>query len=172
MNFIAKMIDRIFAVCGAIVFMQMPQFMQNYTENLAGHLAEVRWQLEQLRTMVHKSGRSLNELVAKFLVSPDSDIVFQGELIQGMVDREASFSSALTSISQASPYSKPLVFFKTIDWDIVNETSRHFSFGLPLSMESLTWGLLGLFAGYLLFRTLKRFFLLFIPRAPKPIQPN
>ena len=160
------MVDRTFAVGGAILFMQAPQFVHNYTESLAGHLAEVSWQLEQLRQMVQKSGRTLGELVTKFLGSSDSDIVFQGELIRNMVDRETAFSTALNALSDASPLSRPFVFFNHIHWELVKETSTHFRPGLPLSLESLIWGLIGLFFGYLLFRTLVRFVNLF-KRKPK-----
>lgn len=154
MSFLTKFVDRVFAVVGAVTFLQAPQFIQSYTLSLSGHLAEVSWQLDQMRQMTQKSGRTLSELVSKFLASSDPDIHFQGELIQGLINRETSFASALHSLSKANAFTRPFEFATHFHGDIAKDTFHHFTLGLPLTVESLVWGVAGLFAGYLFFRGL------------------
>lgn len=154
MTFLLKMIDRLLAVLGALVFMQAPQYIQDYVHVLYGHLSELNWQLDQIRTMTAKSGKTVAELAIKFLKSNDHDIVFQGELIDKLLKREEAFTSALRALREASPFSKPFLFLRHHDLEIAKETWRDFKFALPLTLEAMVWGLLGLFMGYLLFRAL------------------
>ena len=156
MNMAVKIIDRIFAFLGAVIFMQVPQFIQDYVHVLYGHLAELTWQLDQMRTMAAKSGKTIAELSAKFLKNADSDIVFQGELIDKLIKREDAFASALQALTEAGPFTKSFLFLRHSNSEIVKETWKHFKLGLPLTLEAIFWGLIGLFLGYLLFTLLKK----------------
>lgn len=157
MNTVLKLIDRVFAVTGAVLFMQAPQFIQSYTHVLYGHLAELNWELDQMRTFVQKSGKTIEGLVNKFLSSNDMDIVFQGELIEKLIGREKNFTLALKALNAANPLTKPFVFVRYADKDLMRETWVHFKLGLPVTFEALAWGFFGLLAGYFLFRLLHRF---------------
>lgn len=154
MNALLKLVDRVFAGVGAVVFMQAPQFIQNYTHVLYGHLAELHWELDQMHTFVHKSGKTIEALAKKFLSSSDPDIIFQGELIEKLVTRERDFSLALQALTTANPLTKPFVFLRHADKDLIGETWVHFKLGLPITVEALGWGFFGLLAGYFLFRLL------------------
>lgn len=154
MSILTKFVDRAFAVLGAVTFMQAPQFIQNYTISLSGHLAELTWQLDQLRQMARKSGRTLTDLVTKFIANDDPDVKFQGEMINNLIQRETSFNDAILALSNANPFSRPFEFMTHFHWDVVKESSMHYQLGLPLTIESIIWGVIGLFAGYLLFRSI------------------
>lgn len=154
MSFFTKLVDRTFAVGGAILFLQAPQFIQSYTQTLAGHLAEVSWQMDQMRSMAEKSGKSLTGLVTKFLTNGDPDIVFQGQMIDMLIEREATFSLAYRKLLEATPFTKPFVFISNLNWDLVKETWQQFKMGLPLTAEGIVWGFVGLVLGYLMFRGL------------------
>lgn len=154
MSLFTKIVDRSFAVAGAIVFLQAPQFIQDYKQHLAGHLSEVSWQLDQLRHMTKMTGRTLEALVDKFIHNSDNDVVFQGNLIETLIKRELSFKEALNALSQANPFTKPYLFVKYGEWDLILETTKNFKAGLPLTLEGILWALIGLFLGYGLFRLL------------------
>jgi hypothetical protein len=152
MNFITRWIDRIVAFGVALLFMQAPQFIQNYTQVLAGHLAELSWQLGQMRLAAEQSGKTLAELAAKFLHSLDPDIATHGSLIQKMIFREHDFTAALTALTHATALTRPFAFIAHAKWELIRETATHFQAGLPLSIEAILWGLAGLFLGYGLIR--------------------
>lgn len=155
MNIVVKILDRVFVLLGALFFMQAPQFIQDYLHVLYGHLAELTWQLDQMRSMSAKSGKTLTDLVAKFLKSTDPDIVFQGELLDKLLQREEAFTAAVNALTHASPFSKPFLFLRHASVDLIQETWKHFKIGLPITLEALGWGAMGFVFGYFIFSLLR-----------------
>ena len=142
---------RITAILFALLFMQGPQFVQNYLHILAGHLSELTWQLDQMRSSAEKTNKTLPELTDKFLKSSDRDIAHHGEFIHMLLKREYNFKAAFIALTEANLLLKPFIFMAHADWELVKETAALFKFGLPLTFEALAWALMGLFAGYLMF---------------------
>src|SRR5437868_6272991 len=79
--------DRICAVLGAFAFSQIPLFYQQYTQRLAGHLAEAGWQVALLHETAEHAGKSLPAYIAKFLNQSDPDFVLQGRLMDSLITR-------------------------------------------------------------------------------------
>lgn len=156
MNMICKLIDRLCAAMGAVAFMQAPQFIQDYTHVLYGHIAELNWQLEHMRTELAHNSKSLLELVHKFLSHSDRDIIMQGEFIEKLLQREQAFTKALEALQTTGPLMKPFVFLRYSDGEIMRETWVHFKLGLPVTGEALIWGFIGLLVGFALFAGLSR----------------
>lgn len=154
MTLFTRIVDRCFAAASAIVFLQAPQFIRDYTQVLHGHLAEVSWQVNQIQKLASKSHSSINDLIQKYLSHSDPDISFQGNFVEMLIQREQEYNHAFQALSHANPLQKPFVFLKSFQWDLFKETLNLFTPGLPLSLEGLIWAFLGLIAGYLLFRTL------------------
>lgn len=150
------LIDRMFALFGAVAFSQFPLYMQQYMKQLEGHAAELRHQVESLQIASAMTGKSLSQYVTKFLESGDGDFVLQGEIMQRMIERSHLFSEALIKLNEAPLYSKPMVFFQYLDLNIMKSTAGTFEMGIPLSLEGGVYALLGLFAGYGVFYTLRR----------------
>lgn len=149
------LIDRMFALFGAIACSQFPLFMQQYVKQLEGHAAELQHQVESLQIASAMTGKSLSQYVNKFLESGDGDFVLQGEIMQRMIERSHHFSQALIKLNEAPIYLKPMVFFQHLDLQIMKSTSRSFEMGIPLSLEGGAYALLGLFAGYGVFYILR-----------------
>lgn len=165
-TWIGKWIDRIFALSFAVVFLQIPQLMHDYTQILSGHVSELVFQVGLIHEMAAKSGKSTNDLVAKFLKNSDPDIVLQGQFIKDLLTRYDQFSSALIALQSASVWSKPFVFLQYVYWSLLKETFETFRFALPLNLEGIIYAILGLFVGYGLFQLLKRLVLVFRRKHP------
>lgn len=152
-----KLLDRVCAVAGALVFLQFPGFALQYAQQLAGHVAELSFQIDLIYKSAAMSDKPLPALVEKFLASGDVDVVYQGVFIQALLGRYAEFSDALAALQAASPLMRPLYFLSHFDWSIVQETWRGFTFGIPLTVEGGLYALFGLIVGfgaYALFRRL------------------
>lgn len=169
MSLFTKIVDRVFAAGGALLFLQAPQFIQDYTKILSGHLSEINWEMELYRKLAANSGRTLQALVEKYRSLQDPDITFQGEFLSTLIEREQEFKSAFVALTHANPLTKPFLFIKHLHWDLVKETTALFRPGLPLTLEGAIWALFGLFAGYLLFRTLAGFARLFKKSSSKTL---
>lgn len=154
-QWIGKMIDRIFAVAGAIAFAQFPQFFLQYLHQLSGHAAELQIQLEQLKQSVKLSNSSITELIAKFHLSLDPDIVRLGDFMQMIVDRSERFTTALSSLQNASIFTKPFLFIRYFDSSIGRDTFKHFQLGFSFTLEGIVYAFVGMVFGYYVFYSLR-----------------
>lgn len=168
LKWFGRLMDRIFAVIGALIFAQAPLFMQEYTQQLLGRESELRLQVDAMRQTATLSGKTLEILIQKFLQNPDKDIVYQGEMLLSLTKRWESLSKALTSIQQSSAWRRPFVFLFYLDTQTFTSTYHHFKIGLPLSLEGGSYALLGILFGYLVFLFLRYFVKKFIPKTKKP----
>ncbi len=158
MNWILNMLDRIFAVAGAVLFSQVPIFMQKYGQQLAGHAQELKLQLDLMTQTALRSGKTLDQYIQKFVQYSDTDINSQGKLMHNMVERYQTLSEASLALNSASTLSKPFVFLNHLFGDIAASTVNLFTPGFSFNLEGISYALLGTFFGYILFSILKKIF--------------
>jgi len=160
LQWISGLLDRIFAVVGALLCAQTPMFIQQYIHQLSGHVYELKYQLNTIEQTASSRGKTLPQYIQKFIDSSDYDFFSQGQIMQGMIERTNSLSQAFQEITSASVFSKPFVFIRHLDWDIVKDTYTHFQIGIPLTFEGLIYSLAGICIGYAIFQVLSRVTLL------------
>ncbi len=174
-KWIVRWIDRIFAVVGALVFAQAPLFIQQYTQQLSGHISELSWQVNKIALAAQNSGKTVEQFIGKFVSNGDADIAQQGTMMQTIISRYELFQNGLSSLNEASLVTKPLVFIHYLDFDIAKSTFHIFKPGIPMTLEGLIYAFIGLVLGYGFFyglcKVLGGFFYLFKPKS-KPPQPQ
>lgn len=149
------LMDRIFAVIGAVILAQAPLFMQQYVHQLIGREAELRLQVDAIKHAANLSGKTLEELTRKFIENSDIDIARQGEVMLSMVTRWHNLSDALTAMQESSLWSRPIVFIHHLNADAFWSTLNTFKMGLPLNLEGGIYALIGIVAGYFSFAILR-----------------
>jgi hypothetical protein len=162
LKWIVNMLDRIFAVIGALVFSQAPMFMQQYKQQLAGHVAELHIQIDAINKAALESGKTLDAFIQKFTTNADLDFMRQGEVMQNMTERYRTLLENYAALTEASAFTKPFVFISNLHNDIVQSTFKTFNFGLEFSLEGLIYALVGIFLGYSLFAGIRRIFATFL----------
>lgn len=155
-RFVGSLCDRICAVLAAIIFMQLPLFISQYMQQLTGREAELRLQVDAMRQAARISGKSLEELINKFVSSSDGDFIRQGELMQSMLERWEGMFKSLVSLQQSSIFAKPFNFILHLNTETFSSTLKNYSFGLPVTIEGAIYAFCGLVVGYLLFSGLRR----------------
>lgn len=65
-KWISSLIDRIFAAVGGVLFSQAPLFMKQYAQQLSGHAAELRFQVDAMKQAASNSGKTLEQFIQKF----------------------------------------------------------------------------------------------------------
>lgn len=153
-----KWIERFIALVGAFFFAQFPQFYLQYLHRVEGHLGELIYHVSVLEKSALLSKKSLPELIDKFLKNSDLDIVRQGELMQGILNRYTLFVEAETHLAEASLFFKPFQFFRYLDAQLAKETFHHFQPGISLTFEGFFYALLGFTLASLLFQGFKAIF--------------
>lgn len=159
-RFIFGMVDKLVAVAGALLFSQAPMFIHQYMQGLSGHVAEIKLQIDSLRAVSASSGKTLSEYIAKFIDNPDPDFVAQGKWMGDLLDRYTNLSSSLTALQETSLWTRPLLFIRHCYLDIVDQTYREFTPGLPFSAEGFAYAL----GGMVIFSTIFWLFKLGIKR--------
>lgn len=156
LQFMGTLLDRLFVVLGAFAGSQIPPFMQQYQQRLAGHVEELNHLLNQLRQIAADSGKSLEQYIQKFVSNGDPDFVRQGEFMQGVVNRWQELHQALYHLGESSIWSRPYVFVKELHYDIAHSTFMSFQPGMSLTIEGLCYTGIGILVGLTLYQILAK----------------
>ncbi len=101
-SFLGNLIDRLFVVAGAFIGSQIPQFMQQYTQRLAGNVDALQKLINQLRQIAFFSKKNLEQYIQKFRENLDPDVTQQGDFMQGIVTRWQELHQYLEQLTQSS----------------------------------------------------------------------
>lgn len=170
-NWLTRLLDRAFAVVGALVGAQAPMFIQQYNQQLSGRVAELKLQIEAIINIAAQSQKSIRQFIQRFIDSGDPDFMRQGDLMLSMNERYEGLLNASHQLSSATVISKPFVFIREFNWEIARSTFADFQAGVPFTLEGFCYALVGVGFGYgvfyLLTRFLKFFYRLFVRCAGK-----
>lgn len=144
---IQKILERIVISLCVIICMQLPFFISQYTHQLRGHVDELRWQMEQMRTSASRSGKNLDQYISKFTKNSDDDFANQGIMMRAITHRFEKLSHALAQLKSSSLFTRPFVFFRYVQLDIFSATLDEFKMGISFTLESIVFGLIGIFIG-------------------------
>ena len=137
------LLDRLLCVVGAVLFSQVPEFIQQYLQRLGGHLDEARRQLEQFRAVAAQSDLTLDQLIARNLGSGEPTVVRLGRVIQETMTRVDTLAAADAAIRHASIVSRPFLFLRHLDLSIVHATWTIFKPAVPTTVEGLCYSACG-----------------------------
>ncbi|MCP5508109.1 MAG: DUF2937 family protein [Chlamydiales bacterium] len=157
LNWLANIVDRVCAVVGALIFAQFPSYVMQYQHQLAGHVNELRHQVGLLKENASHSGKSLDQLIQKFLKVQDADVVSQGEFIQSMVERLNEMTRSLVALHDSTVWTKPFVFLYHLDRQIAADTASDYTWTIPFTFEGLIYALIGVIAGFAFYNVSARF---------------
>lgn len=156
LRWLGNLMDRLCIVVIALLFLQLPSFMEQYTLQLQGHVAELHFQIQKMQSAAFQSGKNLSAFIEKFRSNSDVDFSRQGEIMHEMVARFSQLSFSLNALRESSPWTRWIVFIRYFDQEIAKETFATFHPGITFSYEALIYGCIGIFVGYILFFLLKQ----------------
>ncbi len=155
-SFIGNLLDRLCVVIGAFIGSQIPQFMQQYTQRLAGHVEALQKMIHQLREISSLSHKTLEQYIQKFQDSPDPEFVLQGDFMQGILNRWAELQQALDHLTQSSMWVRPYYFLKDLQPDIAHSTFASFQPGVNLTIEGLSYAGVGMILGWIFYQIMSK----------------
>lgn len=158
LKWVGGLMDRLCAAAGAVLFAQAPLFMQQYTQQLIGRQAELKWQVDLMQRAAAASGKTLDAYINKFTMSGDSDFIMQGETMQALVQRWHQLTDALAGMQDSTLWSRPFTFLYHLNGDVFSSTLVNFNPGLPINLEGGVYALAGLLTGYYVFAALRGLF--------------
>lgn len=147
-RFLSSIMDRVFVIMGALFGAQIPEFLQQYRQRLAGHVAELNRVLDGLRQLAKQSNKNLEEYIGKFMTNSDLDFARQGTFMQEMGDRWERLNEALVSLTSSSAWERPYVFLRDLQYEIARSTFHDFQPGVNMTPEGIGYMVLGAVLGY------------------------
>jgi hypothetical protein len=138
--------DRALCVIGAVIFSQVPEFIQQYLQRLGGHLDEARRQLQQFQQAAAQSGLTLDRLISQTNTNADPAVAKLGGVMTAAVARVDTLETAQSAIQHASLWSRPFVFMRYLDSSIAHATWTIFKPAVPTTVEGFVYALLGMLA--------------------------
>jgi hypothetical protein len=141
LTLINNILDRCFFTVTFILGVQLPEFMQQYQQRLAGHLNEAQSQLSQFNVIAqqHFDG-SLITMIARYKGSSEASIISTGELIERLSVRVQYLVSHLEEITTANYLDSVYQFIWHLDKQIAAGTAETFSMAIPLELNAIATG--------------------------------
>jgi len=139
-----RLVDRALCVAGAVLFSQLPEFVQQYIQRLEGHLDEARLQVERFRDAASRSGMTLDQLVSGASQNPDPAMGRLGSVVRLAVARVNELGGADDALRHASAWSRPFVFAAHVDWQIARATWVIYRPAVPTTAEGLAYACAGI----------------------------
>jgi hypothetical protein len=138
------LLDRALCVIGAVIFSQMPEFMQQYLQRLGGHLDEARRQLQQFQQTAAQSGLTLDRLIDQTRANADPAVAKLGGVMTDAIARVDALQAAQAAIQHASLWNRPFVFLRYLDPAIAHATWAIFKPAVPTTVEGFVYALAGM----------------------------
>lgn len=144
MSLIRSLTDRILFAVGLLLFMQVPQFVDQYTQRLGGYLQGQQEQLSRYQSIAdHQFSGNLSSLIDDFNVSDKSSVREVGGNINRLAEQIEVMKIDLQVLEQGPFVAKLTHLLLNMKVDVANETIRVYSPGIPISLEGVICGLLG-----------------------------
>ena len=160
MFIIKGLLDRVLFALGVLLFMQVPHFVDQYTQRLGDYYQAQVNHLDEYQKIAKKQHQGdLDALIQAFMSSDRASLRDTGNNINVTRGQAELFKNDLYILDH-KPLTAKLVHLATrTRYDIAEQTLTYYKPGVPFSIESLVCALLGGALMSMLFNSL-----LFVPK--------
>jgi hypothetical protein len=151
-----ELFDRIVCIAFAILFAQLPVYINQYIDVLSGALTEARILYSDVEQQAGQMGMSVDDFIRHHLDNADEVFIKSGEVYSRAVTRYQAYDEAFTALTSASVWTRPFVFLSKQDPEL--RKAVVFDAGLPLNLEGAIYALAGLLVALLILGIVRRLF--------------
>ena len=144
MTFIHGLLQRLLFTIGVMLFMQLPQFIDHYSQQLSGYYLAQQNQLQQFQLIADTNfNGQLDTLIADFKSSPSAAVQQVGKRVLTLQQSLPELAIDLVTLTEGSYINKLTYFVTRIDSKLAENTLSLFTQGIPLSQAAIVTGLVG-----------------------------
>ena len=159
MRILTGFIDRLVFAAGVIVFLQLPHFIDQYTQRVGGFYDAERAHLEKYQAIADQNfGGSLDALIEEFKTSSNNAVRQTGEQVATTRETMARLRSGLDRLESSDLLQKITYLATHLDYELAKSTLRVFQPGAPFSLGAFVSGVIGGMLFSLLFHVALRLF--------------
>lgn len=163
-----NLLDKIFFALGVILFLQLPQFIDQYTQRIGGYVDSQKSQISEYQTLAdrHFNG-DLSAYIQRLRENQDPVIADSARQIDAFINHSDDLAQeAVVYESKPLWYTIPY-FIGHFRVDLVKGTAKNFTPGMPINLWSWLYGLIGGILFSLLFNGLVKLPSLFFNKKNK-----
>ncbi|QYJ82279.1 DUF2937 family protein [Shewanella aegiceratis] len=128
-------------VCGVLLGVQVPAFVDQYGKALAAHTQEAKQSLAEFQRDADRFfGGDIDRLIAHYKQNPDAVFNAGGESIEALYQRYQLLSSALTEFNQSGYGGFDRLVLAPLP-EIRDQVWQHFSHSILLDGRAIAFGL-------------------------------
>ena len=144
MKLIAGLLDRLLFAAGLALFLQIPQFVDHYTQRLGGYRQSLTDAVAQYQRSADRHyGGDLDAMTSDFRVNDTPAMRDMGDKIFADRRKLDELTRGLAVLQQGHLGEKLWYLTLHVDLPVARGTAEDFKPGLPLTMDALLSGLVG-----------------------------
>jgi len=144
MMIVELLLDKICFAIGVIVFLQLPHFIDQYTQRIGGYAESKIQQLEQYQEIAENNYEgNINLLIKNFKNSQDPAIQQTGESISETQQDVYVLNDEIKSLETDGLFRKVMFLSTNLRYNIAKGTLGNFQPGIPLNIWAFVYGLIG-----------------------------
>jgi len=144
MRIAKQLLDKIFFTLGVIIFLQLPHFINQYTQRIGGFSESQIQQLSSYQTIANDNYNGQIDLLIKgFSQSTDEAVRQTGDNIKATQDDVELLKNEITVLENEGLFKKIIFLIPNLRLNIAKGTLNSFQPGIPLSFWAIAYGLIG-----------------------------
>jgi len=144
MKIVKQLLDKIFFTIGVIVFLQLPHFIDQYTQRIGGYSESQTQQLNNYQSIADNNyNGSLDSLIKGFYQSQDAAVRQTGENIKATQADVITLKNEINILENEGLFKKIVFLTTNLRITIAKGTLGAFQPGIPLSLWAMAYGLFG-----------------------------
>ncbi len=140
---ITTLFDRVLFTLCFLIGVQLPEFVQQYSQRLSGHLNEAQHQLQQFQFIADTQYQgSLVTLIKRYQENSDLAIQQTGQLVNNLSIRITELDFSLNQLQQNNYWQRIYYFVTDMNIEMAQATAKQYILAIPLEMNALITGVL------------------------------
>lgn len=144
MKIAKQLLDKIFFTFGVIIFLQLPHFINQYTQRIGGYSESQIQQLSNYQSIANDNyNGQIDLLIQGFSNSTDEAVRQTGDNIKSTQDDVQLLKDEISILENEGLFKKIIFLIPNLRLNIAKGTLNSFQPGIPLSFWAIAYGLFG-----------------------------
>lgn len=144
MKVVTALVDRLFFAAGVLIFLQLPHFIDQYTQRAGGFYDAERVHMEKYQAIADENfAGDIERLIREFRSSENRAVRQTGEQVAATRQRLVELQKGLQTLEQEELFARIAYLARHMDYDLAKGTLRVFKPGVPFSLGAFACGVIG-----------------------------
>ncbi|MGJ8662775.1 MAG: DUF2937 family protein, partial [Marinicella sp.] len=141
---IKGLIDKIFFAMGVMLFLQLPHFIDQYTQRMGGFASSQQQQINEYQVIADQHFKGdIRAYIQHLQENTDPAVTKSADQIENRINNAQSIANELKVYEQEALWYQVPYFITHMRLDLAKGTAQNFAPGLPINLWAWGYGLIG-----------------------------